>query len=164
MGIELMCSTSSHGQWKPPSWHLPSLSPVVRWMEKTLRTSVRAEPQDERSMDLWVNMSITPYIQILLEEYMNLIGLIHWYLGIIAAVITYHNLRGVSRKSTAIVNIMRIVCVIFMWPGSQGEWTGMHRCEQGLLHCITVLVNRDGRHRWVSMCTVWPQHSKWLSE
>ena len=29
---------------------------------------------------------------------------------------------------------------------------------------FTVLVSRGGRCHWVSMCTVWPLHSKWLSE
>ena len=50
-----------------------------------------------------------------------------------------------------------------------------HRCnlaakESGLeCACVnnddfTVLVNGGSRHHWVSMCTVWPLHSKWLSE
>ena len=29
---------------------------------------------------------------------------------------------------------------------------------------FTVLVSGCGRHHWVSMCTVWLSHSKWLSE
>ena len=29
---------------------------------------------------------------------------------------------------------------------------------------FTVLVSGGGRHPWVSMGTVWPSHSKWLSE
>ena len=29
---------------------------------------------------------------------------------------------------------------------------------------FTVLVSGGGRRHWVSMCTVWPSHSKWLSE
>ena len=29
---------------------------------------------------------------------------------------------------------------------------------------FTVLVSGGGRHHWVSMCTVWPSHSKWLSK
>ena len=29
---------------------------------------------------------------------------------------------------------------------------------------FTVLVSRGGRHHWVSMCTAWPSHSKWLNE
>ena len=29
---------------------------------------------------------------------------------------------------------------------------------------FTVLVRGDGRRHWMSMCTGWPSHSKWLSE
>ena len=39
------------------------------------------------------------------------------------------------RKSPAIVNITRMICSTLMQPGSQGEWTGMHRHEQWWLHC-----------------------------
>ena len=28
----------------------------------------------------------------------------------------------------------------------------------------TALISGGGRHRWVSVCTVWPLHSKWLSK
>ena len=38
----------------------------------------------------------------------------------------------------------------------------MHMCEQWRLHCTSVLGGR--RHWWVSMCTVWLSHSKWLRE
>ena len=41
---------------------------------------------------------------------------------------------GLSGKSPTIVNIMRMVCKTSMWPGSQGEWTGMHICQQWRLH------------------------------
>ena len=37
----------------------------------------------------------------------------------------------------------------------------MHMCEQWGLHCTS---QWGGRRYWVSMCTVWPLHSKWLSE
>lgn len=36
-----------------------------------------ADPQDERDVGPYVNGSNAPYIQILLEVYMNFIGLIH---------------------------------------------------------------------------------------
>ena len=50
-----------------------------------------------------------------------------------------------------------------------------HRCnlaaKEGRLECtcmnnddFTVLVSGGGRSHWVSMCTVWLSHSKWLSE
>ena len=45
--------------------------------------------------------------------------------------------RGLSRKCPAIVNIMRTVCVISMWPGSQGECIRMLMCEQWWLHCTS---------------------------
>ena len=55
------------------------------------------------------------------------------------------------------------------------DWFVQHRCnlvakESGQEYtCMnnddfTVLVGGGGRHCWVSMCTVWPLHSKWLSE
>ena len=56
-------------------------------------------------------------------------------------------------KSLTAVNIMRTVFTISMLPGSQGEWTGMCKCEQWQLHCAS---SGGGRHNWVSMCTVWP--------
>ena len=43
--------------------------------------------------------------------------------------------------------------------------------KEGGLKCIcvnnddfTILDSRRGRHHWVSMCTMWPSHSKWLSK
>ena len=48
---------------------------------------------------------------------------------------------GLSGKSPAIINIMRRVCATSVYPGSQGEWTGMCMCEQWWLHCT-------GRHQW----------------
>ena len=49
-----------------------------------------------------------------------------------------------------------------------------HRCnlaaKESGLECVcvnnnfTVLVERGSRRLWVSMCTVWPSHSKWLSK
>ena len=55
------------------------------------------------------------------------------------------------------------------------EWFTWHRCnlaarESGLeCACVnndnfTVLVSGGGRHCWVSTCTVWLSHSKWLSK
>ena len=55
------------------------------------------------------------------------------------------------------------------------EWFAQHWCnlaaKESGLECacmnnddILVLVSGGGRHRWVRMCTVWPLHSKWLSE
>ena len=38
------------------------------------------------------------------------------------------------------------------------EWACMKNYD------FTVLVNGGGRRHWVSMCTVWPLYSKWLSE
>ena len=51
-----------------------------------------------------------------------------------------------------------------------GHWYNLAAKESGLeCACVnndnfTVLVSGGGRHYWVSMCTVWPSHSKWLSE
>ena len=55
------------------------------------------------------------------------------------------------------------------------EWFELHSCnlaaKESGLQCtwminddFTVLVSGGGRHCWVSMCTVWPSHSKWLSK
>ena len=44
-----------------------------------------------------------------------------WY---ISKILNEH-IHGLSGKSPAIVNIMRMVCTTSMWPGSQGEWTGL---------------------------------------
>ena len=65
-----------------------------------------------------------------------------------------------SGKSQDVVSIVRTVCTTSMQPGSQGEWTGMHMCEQCWLHCTS---QWGSRHCWVSMCPVWLSHSKWLS-
>ena len=49
-----------------------------------------------------------------------------------------------------------------MWH--QGNLTSRMRmcmCEQWRLHCTS---QWGGGHHWVSMCTVWPLHSKWLNE
>ena len=51
-----------------------------------------------------------------------------------------------------------MVCVTLMYPGSQGEWTGMRMHEQWHLHCASQW--GDG-HCWVSVCTVWLSYSKW---
>ena len=40
-------------------------------------------------------------------------------------------------KSPATVNVMRTVCMIWIWPGSQWEWTGMCMCEQWQRHCTS---------------------------
>ena len=37
----------------------------------------------------------------------------------------------------------------------------MHMCEQWWLHCTS---QGGSNHCWVSMCTVWPSHSKWQSK
>ena len=47
----------------------------------------------------------------------------------------WRNIHVLSIKSPTIVNIMRMVCMTLMQPGSQGEWTGMCMCEQWWLHC-----------------------------
>ena len=50
------------------------------------------------------------------------------------------------------------------------HWCNLAAKESGLeCACVyndnfTVLVSGGSRHRWVSMCTVWPSHSKWLSQ
>ena len=46
------------------------------------------------------------------------------------------NMRSVW-KIPAIVNITRMACMTSMQPGSQGEWTGMHKHEQWWLHCTS---------------------------
>ena len=50
------------------------------------------------------------------------------------------------------------------------HWCNLAAKESGLeCSCMsndgfTVLVRGDGRRHWMSMCTGWPSHSKWLSE
>ena len=39
-------------------------------------------------------------------------------------------IQALFRKTPAIVNVMRTVYATLMWPGSQGEWTGMCMCDQ----------------------------------
>ena len=57
----------------------------------------------------------------------------------------------------------------------QREWFAQHQCDlaakESELECTcvnnddsTVLVSGGSRRCWVSTCTVWPLHSKWLSE
>ena len=50
-------------------------------------------------------------------------------------IIYYSISYPMSRKCPGIVNTTRIICVTSMYPGSQGEWTGMCMCEQWQLHC-----------------------------
>ena len=75
--------------------------------------------------------------------------------------VLYLYIRGLSGKCPTIVNITK-QCV-------------QHRCnlaaKESGLECacmnndnFTVLVSRGNRRCWVSMCTVWPLHSKWLSK
>ena len=73
----------------------------------------------------------------------------------------YIHIRGLSRKSPSIVDIMRQL----------GQyWCNLAAKESGLeCACVnndgfTVPVSGGGRHCWVSMCTVCPSHSKWLSK
>ena len=67
---------------------------------------------------------------------------------------------------------MRAACKKYIIQWKQFVW---HQCnlaakEHGLeCPCVnnddlTVLVSGGNRHCWVSMCTVWPSHSKWLSK
>ena len=50
------------------------------------------------------------------------------------------------------------------------SWCNLTAMESGLEYaCVnsddfTVLVSKQHKHHWVSMCTVWLSHSKWLSE
>ena len=53
------------------------------------------------------------------------------------------DIRGLSVKSPAVVNITRTVCVTPMSPGSQGEWLG---CAHVNNDDFTVLVSGGGRH------------------
>ena len=46
-------------------------------------------------------------------------------------------IRSLSKKSTAIVNIMRTVYATLVYPGSQGEWTEMRLCKKWWLHCTS---------------------------
>ena len=69
----------------------------------------------------------------------------------------YLYICGLSEKSPAIFNRTRIVCTTTF--------------KESGLECIcvnndnfTVLVSGCGRCHWVSMCSVWPLQSKWLSE
>ena len=66
---------------------------------------------------------------------------------------------GLSGKSPAIVNIIRTVYKTSMNPAAKEN--GLERA------CVnkddfTVLVSGGSRHRWMSMSTLWPSHSKWL--
>ena len=68
---------------------------------------------------------------------------------------------GLSGKRLAIVNVTRMVCMM---------WCNLAAKESGLEYAwvsndgFTLLVRGGGRCLWVSMCTVWPSHSKWLNE
>ena len=62
---------------------------------------------------------------------------------------------GMSGKSPTIVNIRRMVC---MTKDSGLEWAPVDNDN------FTVLVSGGSRHHWVSMCAVWPPHSKWLND
>ena len=46
-------------------------------------------------------------------------------------------LHSLPRKNLTIVNITRTVCATSMYPGSQGEWTGMCMREQWCLYCTS---------------------------
>ena len=70
-------------------------------------------------------------------------------------------IQGLSGKSSVIVNITRTVCATSMWPGSQGEWM---ECAWVNSDDFTIRVSVGCRHHWVSLCTVWPVPSEWLSE
>ena len=54
--------------------------------------------------------------------YMNIYIFIYIFLGIYIHIY-------MPRKSPTIVNIVRMVCATLMYPGSKGEWVGMHMCE-----------------------------------
>lgn len=65
-----------------PPGHVANLYFPASFAEKfghigSSRQSNGADPQDERGVGPHVNVGNSSYIQILLEEYMNFIGLIH---------------------------------------------------------------------------------------
>ena len=76
------------------------------------------------SDDVWVSLNFFPLMVVC-----ELAGLVKSQFSIVQ--------RGLSRKSLAIVNTMRGLCTTSMYPGSQGEWTGMCVCEQGHRHCTS---------------------------
>ena len=67
-----------------------------------------------------------------------------------------------SRKSPAIVNIIRTVWVTSIYNPAATE-SGLE-CACVNNDDFTVLVCRSCRCHWVSGCPVWSSHSKWLSE
>ena len=54
----------------------------------------------------------------------------------------------------------KIIYSTSMYSGSQGEWPG---CACVNYDDFTVLVSGGGGCHWVSMCIMWPLHSKWAS-
>ena len=49
------------------------------------------------------------------------------------------------------------------WCNLAAKESGL-KCTCGNNDDFTVLVSGGGRRCWVSMCTVWPSHSKWVSK
>ena len=66
-------------------------------------------------------------------------------------------IRGLSGKSPAVVKITRMVCMALMGLAAKGS--GLE-CACVNNNNFTALVSGGGRRCNVSMCTVWPSHSK----
>ena len=64
-----------------------------------------------------------------MDEHINVCIYAHIYIYIYAQIFIYIHTYILSSKGPAIVNIMRMVYTS-MQHGSQGEWTGVHMCEQ----------------------------------
>ena len=68
------------------------------------------------------------------------------------------------------ISLVKVQPLLTQWEQFVQQWCNLATMESRL-ECtyvnkdeFTVLDNRGGRCCWVSMCTVWPLHSKWLSE
>jgi hypothetical protein len=70
-------------------------------------------------------------------------------------------IRGLSGKYPAILNISRTGRVVLMQLGSQSEKTLLCIREQSLSCGAS---QSAVRRRWLSLCTVWPSHSQWPRE
>ena len=71
------------------------------------------------------------------------------------------SVRRLSGKYPSISDILRTGRVAVMYLGSHSEGILLCIHEQSLSRGASKLAVR---HCWVSLCTVWPSHSKWPSE
>ena len=70
-------------------------------------------------------------------------------------------MRSVQKKSSHCYNKNSLHDIHVTWQPRRVDWTCTH--EQWQLHCTSQWGGGGGRCHWVSLCTMWPLHSKWLS-